>query len=150
MAVTQDFDGGNNLLSYERLQDRVDFRLIRPCAGEDNAPIRCPLTEHRLEQETGTYIALSYTWGDGLLCRSIECDGERAMVSRHLHSMLSRIRHISGDSVIWADALCIDQGLGPVSLQERSHQVSIMYRIFGNAKEVLIDVGDADEGPCHY
>lgn len=91
-----------------------------------------------------SYTALTYTWGDHLDQRPIECDGRKHLVTRNLHSALRRPRAI-GQKVIWTDAICINQSTEPLALREREAQVQLMGRIYAQAKKVIADLGDADD-----
>ncbi len=43
---------------------------------------------------------------------------------------------------LWADALCINQSREPTALREREQQVKLMSRIYSEAQEVIVDLGD--------
>ncbi|RVX68370.1 hypothetical protein B0A52_07370 [Exophiala mesophila] len=68
-----------------------------------------------------------------------------ARIQPNLHSAILRIRDYTQSRVIWVDALSIDQAQNPRSLAEKARQVSLLNEIFGNAEEVIIDLGAADK-----
>lgn len=104
---------------------------------------------------TGNYepfVAISHVWGSNPRHdRWVMCDGQYRRVTGRVDSLLHRIRNklSEGDRYkhwnrIWIDTLCIDQAENALALQEKNRQVSMMHKIFGDAQEVLIDVGMAD------
>ncbi|MCJ1350849.1 MAG: hypothetical protein MMC33_000830 [Icmadophila ericetorum] len=87
------------------------------------------------------YIALSYVWGSNQRNYGIFCsDGSMLCVTFSLFSALQEVRHQSYQ-VVWADQVCINQQ----DLQERSQQVSLMRRIYQQAKGVIIYLQPANE-----
>jgi hypothetical protein len=53
-----------------------------------------------------------------------------------------RVRQTSEARIIWTDAVCVDQS----NTRERSHQVSIMGKIFKEAERVLVWLGNDEYG----
>jgi hypothetical protein len=88
------------------------------------------------------YAALSYCWGLPAKTKAIYCDGRRLMVTPSLYSALRRLRKL-GISMIWADAICINQS----DDVEKGAQVQIMGEIYEHAQEVICDLGEADWEP---
>ncbi|KAL8647123.1 MAG: hypothetical protein Q9226_006565 [Calogaya cf. arnoldii] len=61
------------------------------------------------------------------------------MVTANLYSALTRISELEeGALTIWADAICINQG----DLHERAAQVLIMPKIYAQATQVIVDIGE--------
>lgn len=98
----------------------------------------CALPSSRNASQS--YLALSYSWGTD---RSIvNCDGKPVEVSTNLVSALPHIHRNFPGRFIWTDSLCIQQH----DLEEKSHQVSVMGRIFASAEAVVVWLGeDPDE-----
>lgn len=91
------------------------------------------------------YIALSYAWGDSGDMTILPVDGQEFEVSVNLHGALWAITQCEADIeevMVWADALCIDQG----NLEERNQQVQIMTKIYRNAQFVAIWLGPQQNG----
>lgn len=113
------------------------------------------------------YTALSYAWGDTYpdgshLTDYIVCDGLRLRVTPTLKQALVRIRHLSESkqcsvpvtgyeamsselsdlSILWIDAICIDQE----NLIERSEQVKMMASIYNLSSGLLIWLGELSPG----
>jgi hypothetical protein len=84
------------------------------------------------------FDALSYAWGDreeGALIRA----ADRPTGVEINPNLLSAMKHtwsLSPDRAIWIDALCINQ---------QNQQVSLMTRIYRQAKQVLVWLGGEDD-----
>ena len=83
------------------------------------------------------YHALSYTWGDKGLTRTIICNGRRLKVTASCHAALYALRKASITKAVWIDAICIDQE----NVSERNAQVSRMGSIFHSATSTVIYAG---------
>jgi hypothetical protein len=97
-----------------------------------------------LETPTHRYVALSYVWGDPVLrSKRIYVNGNLVfLVTKILHSALTRLRPDSEGFFLWVDAICINQAKDADALAERSAQVSMMDKIYSAAVKVVIDLGD--------
>ncbi|KAI1260847.1 heterokaryon incompatibility protein-domain-containing protein [Xylariaceae sp. FL1019] len=100
-------------------------------------PIHVSLTVVKLGSDVD-YEALSYNWARAWDTSSIFCDGKPFTVTAHLESALRRLRQ-TNDRVLWIDAICINQN----DLNERSHQVSHMRRVYQDARRVLVWLGES-------
>jgi hypothetical protein len=67
----------------------------------------------------------------------INLNGEPFPVRKNLWDFLSQARSNCLEEYLWIDALCIDQSVNA----ERSHQVSIMGRIYSSASRVIVWLG---------
>ncbi|KAH7014253.1 heterokaryon incompatibility protein-domain-containing protein [Microdochium trichocladiopsis] len=88
------------------------------------------------------FVALSYVWGDPKLTRSIIVDGVSVTVTQNLYDALVWHRDNTSwlpknDLPIWADAICINQA----DLDEKTHQIKLMKRIYQQATHVLCWLG---------
>lgn len=82
------------------------------------------------------FDALSYAWGDreeGALIRAAD-HPTGVEITPNLLSAMKHIWSFSPDRAIWIDALYINQQ----NLTERTQQVSLMTRIYRQAKQVLV------------
>lgn len=122
---------------YRPLGDN-SFRLLEIQAGTWKDQIVVQLINATLEA-TPPYDALSYVWGDEKSTVAITCDQAPFNITENLHWSLTRIRYSDRPRIIWVDAICINQD----DLKERSHQVSMMGRIFSGARYVFACIGDA-------
>lgn len=98
-----------------------------------------------------SYIAISYTWGDTsaeVRKKLYTTDNEVLLITPNLHSCLSRLQHETRSLFLWIDAICINEGADQAALRERSAQIRLMRRIYAEAEEVFVDLGDCpiDDG----
>jgi hypothetical protein len=84
------------------------------------------------------YTALSYVWGDPASRGTITCSSFEWSVTSSLLAGLRRMRHAEKVQVVWADAICIDQG----NNSEKAQQVNMMGEIYDQAAEVMVWLGD--------
>lgn len=132
-------EGSMDVLYPHRLQGR-HIRLLEVGPGSGTDAINCRLREECLDQAP-QFEALSYVWGDANDKRDIVCNGQRFMATANLHYALGRLRLESKPRLIWADAVCINQG----DIIERAQQVQIMGNIYTVASRVVVSLGVGDE-----
>ncbi|KAG1865502.1 heterokaryon incompatibility protein-domain-containing protein, partial [Suillus subalutaceus] len=127
------------------------IRLLR--IGKFVSTLQYDLIEVNLENNP-VYDALSYTWHlgkqsstrsgvDSEFGGSINCNGMKLDVTANLRDGLLRLEQFRQETLIWIDAICINQQ----DLQERSAQVNMMGRIFRSARTVVVWLG---EPPADY
>ncbi|KAL5118954.1 hypothetical protein ACEQ8H_003083 [Pleosporales sp. CAS-2024a] len=105
------------------------------------SPLKCEVC-HRSLNDTFDYIAISYAWGDGLDMKQLWIEGTKVMVPTSLHDALKAVRQKKRQTLVWIDALCIDQQ----NTEERAAQVRLMGRIYSRAESIAIWLGpEADE-----
>lgn len=88
------------------------------------------------------FEAISYVWGAKRKRRTMFCNNVVTRLTQNLSEALRRVRHPSEPRAVWADAICINQDHNA----EKSHQVSLMGRIYARARRVLIHVAGPEEG----
>lgn len=120
------------------------IRLLELLPGNGYDQVECRLHVACLPRDKHTYCALSYTWVlrskygfDDETKLQIKVNGVPTDVSLNLAAALNRLRYSDASRIVWADALCINQG----DLQERSHQVGMMKSIYENAFSLIIWLG---------
>jgi len=126
---------------YSPLPQSSSFRVLELLPGQPDAELACHL---HLEDWTKkpAYEALSYAWGDPTIKFPINCDGQCLEVTGNLHASLVQLRQPDSSRFLWADAICIDQE----NLQERGQQVSVMRQIYKNATNVVVWLGQDENG----
>ncbi|CAG9978005.1 unnamed protein product [Clonostachys byssicola] len=103
--------------------------------------IKCEII-HVLLEELPRYVAISYAWGDpGDTCK-IDIGGNSIPISVSLHGALQALRQKNEPVLVWADALCIDQG----NRDERTEQIQLMPTIYSNADSVAVWLGAEGDG----
>lgn len=122
----------------------ASIRLLKIPPGKHGDKLKCELVYAMLADHP-RYQALSYCWGDEQPTVEIECDGEPFLITPNLASALRAFRRTDGETVIWADAICINQS----DVAEKNHQVPLMRRIYEECEGVLIWLGnDTPDGSC--
>ncbi|RYP63090.1 hypothetical protein DL771_009432 [Monosporascus sp. 5C6A] len=121
--------------------DRDVFRILTVLPGVGDQPLECML-EHIALDDSPSYEALSYV-RDGIeKTEDVICSGKLLAVATHLCSALRHIRQASEPRNLWVDAICVNQR----DNEERGCQVRLMRKIYPNAKQLLIWLGEADSG----
>ncbi|KAH8597707.1 heterokaryon incompatibility protein-domain-containing protein [Bisporella sp. PMI_857] len=123
---------------YELERPKNEIRILSLQPGQGVDEIHCTLGTYQLD-DCPDFEALSYTWGDRTQVEPIFVNGSRLMVTHNLHAALRHLRHIDSCRVLWIDTVCINQA----DLDERSHQVFLMNRVYSAAKQVLVWLGEA-------
>ena len=114
-----------------------EIRLIRLLRGSWTDDIRCELVYDTLTK-VRPYHAVSYVWGSPKKTKTIFVDTHAFAVTVNLESTLRHLRSQTQNTLLWIDALCINQA----DDLERTHQVNLMGRIYKSSKGVLVYLGD--------
>lgn len=121
---------------------------IRP--GKADELVRCSTRIVPISSKN-KYPAVSYAWGPPIAAHTIELDGRPHKVATNLWHFLKAWRSCIFEDCqttlqmgkqqreactywLWVDALSIDQ----LDVRERMHQVRIMSRIFGGARDMIV------------
>lgn len=92
------------------------------------------------------YTALSYSWegqarSETIYVRTSSQRGNLTLnVTKNLFAALVQLRHHSRDRIFWADAVCMNQD----DKAEKSQQLPLMPRIYGEADQVCVWLGNKD------
>ena len=116
------------LLPASKQEDQIYCRMVSSFLAEP--PSSCPIS----------YEALSYTWDSPSLIVQIDCDGHQLSVTPNLHGALRSLRAMDKSRILWVDQISINQK----DLAERSAQVRIMHRVYQQAAQVIVWLGEAD------
>lgn len=117
----------------------IRLLVLEPSSWSD--PLRGHLIHASLEeQEESYYEALSYVWGNpnnpSLILLN---DSQILPITRNLEDALRHLRSETTRRRLRVDAICINQE----DVQERSHQVDIMNKIYPTAASVPVFLGTA-------
>lgn len=131
---------------YDPLEEG-QIRLLRFVSNPatENDILRFELFHAKLSQRP-QYAALSYSWGMNReeALAITEVNGQKFEVTPNLAAALQRMVQ-NGISVIWVDAISIDQG----NTIEKAKEVTRMFAIYRIAREVVVwlgqDIGPIDE-----
>jgi hypothetical protein len=137
-------------LIYRTLQKTTsEIRLLQILPSRSaRSTVNCRLSTVSLD-DSPDFVALSYVWGDPTVTKNIRINGCVTPVTTSLECALRQIRAtllestMFGDilrdlpSQFWIDAVCINQE----DVEERSHQVQLMRKIYQQASSVLVWLG---------
>ncbi|KAL6705175.1 hypothetical protein ACN47E_007280 [Coniothyrium glycines] len=120
---------------------RQTIRLLYIQPGRWDDKIKAELRTRPIAEALGSYVAISYTWGNSDIVPTvlIQCNGKAVPISSNLFGILRKLRHPDRRLAVWADALCINQQ----DSLERTHQVGLMGEIYKNSMETHIWLGEA-------
>lgn len=129
------------LFKYDSLVGKNDIRLLKlkERSGEQetiDSRIAGKIIHRSLDDafgsfSTGTYYAISYTWGDPK-----PADQLWLFETEYLFIVTSAayiLRHVTSDEYIWLDSVCINQ----TDTEEKPFQLRFMWGIYKYAKEAL-------------
>jgi hypothetical protein len=103
----------------------------------DEIVVRCELLPRPMK-DVDPYVALSYTWRDPRLRRSVMIGEKVYNVTENLAIALEHLQE-EKTLILWIDAICIDQS----NEHEKSIQVQRMGEIFSSAAFVIAWIGTA-------
>jgi Heterokaryon incompatibility protein (HET) len=126
------------------VKERHEIRIIIVLRGDFDDDIVC-VVKHVSFNDSPTYEALSYTWGEPeerMNPDKITLDRTSFKVTQNLVFALRHLRLKDCDRYLWVDAICINQN----DTVERNNQVQQMARIYEAATHVHVWLGPAN-GP---
>ena len=130
---------GKTVYRYTELREG-EFRLVELLPARMST-IKCKV-HHVPLRNPPPYTAVSYAWGDPGDTTTLRLENIEIPVALSLHGALGALRHPSRPTMVWIDALCIDQQNGA----ERTQQVHRMTDIYSNANSVAIWLGPEADG----
>lgn len=122
---------------YDALPEGKWFRLLRIHPGSQGDPLELELMSTAMA-EAPDYTALSYVWGDPTKIGYVELSGITTRATLSLIGGLSQLRSPDRIVLVWADAICINQG----DIKEKGSQVNMMGAIYDQAEEVFVWLGE--------
>lgn len=116
--------------------DHDSFRLLllHPSPDSD-ARIQCTLINTKVLEDC-IYEAVSSTWGEPCPTRPIFINEKPFEVRENLYSASLRLRLSAQPSMLWIDAVSIDQ----TTVTENGHQVKLMPKIYKGAQSFWSDL----------
>lgn len=131
---------------YEPLREGSVVRLLGLEPGKFEDQLRLHFYHVDLAIFCPEYEALSYVWGgSGSGVSSINLayvSGHQLVISENLNGALRGLRSELKLRIVWVDAICINQN----DVGERGHQVSLMSTIYGQARCVVVWLGEPEYG----
>lgn len=123
---------------YTPLGPRQIRVLTVEAAPHLDDPVVCGLHVKSLD-DGASYNAISYVWGDPKDTTEVTIDGKATVVRVNLATALRDIREKYGRTVLWADAVCINQ----IDKVEKSRQVLLMRDVYSKSARVIGWIGPA-------
>ncbi len=111
------------------LTDRLDTSLKEVCLDD---------YQSRSRRMPPSFVAISYCWGDAADREAILCNNRDISITRSLYEALLCLRRVGEATLVWADAVCINQD----DDDEKAAQVRMMRRIYETAESVAVWLGD--------
>jgi Heterokaryon incompatibility protein (HET) len=131
--------------NYPALENPSSIRPteLLPTQAHRNRHIHCRIHRMNLDTPKQSYVALSYVWGHPVLrFKRIYTNGNLVfLVTKILHSALTRLRSNSKRFFLWVDAICANQANDADSLAECPAQVFIWGTTYSSTEKVVIDLG---------
>lgn len=130
---------------YNSLRLASEIRLLELKPGSGLVPIAVSLAAIVLDS-LPSFEAISYCWGSN--DRNCDVEVHDAGIARplsittSLFTALKRFRQPDQPRLVWADAICINQE----GNQEKRIQVTLMPKIYSQARRVLIWLGEDMSG----
>lgn len=115
------------------------MRLLHIYPGQQNDDLEGDLM-HLPLHATGSFEALSYTWGTRSIEQSIYVAGKRISITPNCAGAIRSLRHRNRVRVLWIDAICINQN----DSHERAEQVGMMVEIYARAERTVVYLGAGD------
>ncbi|KAF1980523.1 HET-domain-containing protein [Bimuria novae-zelandiae CBS 107.79] len=134
----------------EIARKRGGIRILKLHPGNPQNPdVECELIETGTDgTEPVKYEALSWCWGKEKMDNYINLHKGDKVFTKHiqpnLFKALKALRYRNKYRHLWVDAVCINQD----NIEEKNHQVEMMFEIYGNADNVCIWLGDSNESSC--
>src|ERR1700760_167718 len=117
------------------------IRILELLPGSGRDPFQCNLVTAPIEDDSLSFVALSYSWGpEPMEYSQITVNGAAFLVRPNLFHALSALRLPNQARRYWIDAICIDQN----NLDEKSLQIPLMSKIYTLSAYVLIWLGKSD------
>jgi hypothetical protein len=121
-------------------EDRPHIRLLKlaPAAAPEDVLV-VEIGHFPLDSSCPPFIALSYVWGSPnppwMVCTR---DGRYIVCTQNLRIALCKLRDLGIGPMLWIDAICINQK----DSSEKNTQVLLMSKIYSQATEVIVDLGN--------
>jgi hypothetical protein len=124
---------------YRPLRQGSNIRLLRLSRSSLEAHSPLVMTEHCLDVEAAEvpeFFGLSYCWGSPCRTQTLLVNESSIKISENLNRGLKELAKLDeyNEALFWIDQICVNQQ----DLVERSHQVTMMHRIYQTAVKTVI------------
>jgi len=128
--------GTASVYCYKSLA-RGDIRLFILHPGGDGDELRALVFQSSLLR-SGSFQAVSYRWSSDALSHTLWTPDGEIKITSSLSAALHALRHRREPTVLWADAICINQR----DLREKEEQIPLIPQIFQRATCVIVFLGN--------
>ncbi|KAI0435663.1 hypothetical protein F4803DRAFT_544782 [Xylaria telfairii] len=118
-----------------------DIRLLLLHPGDNHDDLRGVIFQTPLLRSS-SFQAISYSWNGTELSHSLWTPEGGVNITASLSTALRGVRHRNDAVVLWADAICINQG----DLTEKKEQIPLLPQVFQRATCVLVFLGGDSDG----
>ncbi len=116
------------------LESTSSIKLLKVQPQSGRSPdIECTVSTYSFD-ESASYLAISYTWGETEDPKHIMPNAKHFSVRRNLWSLLYHLVHLEETGLFSIATVCIDQD----DVHERSDQVAMMDQICQRATSVIV------------
>ncbi|TGO46738.1 hypothetical protein BCON_0310g00160 [Botryotinia convoluta] len=118
--------------------DATRLVILYP-SNDPDSPLKCGICTDSLDNNPD-YVALTYAWGkhnEEVL--KVYGNVFSIHLRSNLHSALVHLRGSTEPRMLWIDAICIDMQ----NFEERSFQIRLMARLYSQAQEVIMWLGES-------
>lgn len=140
-AATSEQSSGVCDYNYKPLKHPREIRLLEIAPGSDDIPLAGKI-RHVSVDTKHSFWALSYCWGvlTPLAPHFFQTAEGSIRITASLHSALISMREKGITTLVWADAICINQQ----DSIEKSVQIRLLRTIYQSAKRVIAWIGNED------
>ncbi|EGY18624.1 Heterokaryon incompatibility protein 6 like [Verticillium longisporum] len=135
----------SSIYEYAAITAPRTIRLMHVYLGDESDPINLSIVVTTLDA-VPDFEAISYCWGDAQDRCQVTCDGATLFITNSLVTALVHFWLSDRPRVLWADAICINQG----SVIEKNCQVLLMPNIYAQATRTLVWLGVANDPVYGY
>jgi hypothetical protein len=122
-------------------RERKEIRLLILEPGSGDSILCCTLKHAFLDSSTPPrYETISYVCGDQTIKAPINLHSSEVEVPATSEAALRRMRRRDRPRTLWIDAICINEA----DIDERGHQVGIMFDIYSKTSHNCIYLGPED------
>ncbi|KAF7955086.1 uncharacterized protein EAE97_000345 [Botrytis byssoidea] len=120
--------------------DATRLVILYP-SSDPHSPLRCGICNDSLDNNSD-YVGLTYAWGtydEEMPVQKVYRNGFSLHLMPNLHSALVHLREKTEPRMLWIYAICVDMQ----NFEERNFQVRLMARIYSQAEEVIMWLGES-------
>ena len=140
-ATTAEANSENGMYKYKQLKHLREIRLLEITPGDYDAPLDGNVRHVSIDSKP-RFWALSYVWGSftPLAPYYFQTPDGLIPITSSLHSALRSMREKGVSTMLWADAICINQK----DSLEKGIQIRLLRTIYQSAEQVIAWIGEVE------